>query len=46
LGGIRRGAKTAPAQSQFQYGGQLFPAVFVQTGKWLLDRFFGTEAVK
>ena len=25
---------------------RLFPAVFTQKGKWLRDRFFGTEAVK
>jgi GGDEF domain-containing protein len=24
----------------------LFPAVFTQKGKWLRDRFFGTDAVK
>jgi hypothetical protein len=27
-------------------GRRLFPAVFTQKGKWLRDRFFGTEAVK
>ena len=40
----RRGAKSAPAHPQ--HDGQVFPAVFVQLGKWLRDRFFGTLAVK
>ena len=46
LGGTRREAKRLLSPSRPQNGRRLFPAVFTQKGKWLRDRFFGTEAVK
>ena len=40
----RREADRLPVQ--IQHDRQLFQPFFIQTGKWLRDRFFGTEAAK
>jgi AraC-like DNA-binding protein len=46
LGGTRPEAKRLLNPSRPQNDRRLFPAVFTQKGKWLRDRFFGTDAVK
>ena len=43
LGGTRREAKRLLSSSRPQTDSRLFPAVFVQTGKWLRNCFFGTR---
>ena len=46
MGGTRPEAKRLLNPSRPQNDRRLFPAVFTQKGKWLRDRFFGTDAVK
>jgi hypothetical protein len=43
LGGTGREAKRLLSSSSPQTDSRLFHAVFVQTGKWLRNRFFGTR---